>query len=97
MSGRLVLCGMLLAGLALAVLPGCSSKVSKSNYDKINTGMTVAEVEGILGKGTEEAGGGGAIGNLAGSAKVMSWKDGDKTITITFVNDKVTLKAQKGL
>ncbi|MFB3894031.1 MAG: hypothetical protein ACE15C_18645 [Phycisphaerae bacterium] len=97
MSGRLVLCGMLLAGLCLAVLPGCSSKVSKSNYDKINTGMTVAEVEGILGKGTEQAGGGGAIGNVAGSAKIINWKDGDKTITVTFVNDKVTLKTESGL
>ena len=39
----------------------------------------------------------GAVGNLTGSAKVMTWKDGEKTITVTFVNDKVALKAQRGL
>ena len=40
---------------------GCGSKVSKGNYDKITNGMTVAEVEGIMGKGTEESAGAGAI------------------------------------
>ena len=35
-----------------AFLSGCSSsKVSKANYDKISTGMSVAEVEAILGPG----------------------------------------------
>lgn len=97
MSGRLLLCGLLLAGLALATMPGCGSKVSKSNFDKIKVGMTVAEVEGIMGKGTEEAAAAGAIGELKGSAKVMSWTDGDKKITVTFVDDKVKLTVQKGL
>ena len=89
--------GLLVLGLACVMLAGCGSKVSKDNYDKISTGMTTSEVEAILGKGAEEAAAGGALGNLGGSAKVMVWKDGDKTITVTFVNDKVSLKAQSGL
>jgi hypothetical protein len=96
MTRQLILV-LLVAGLTCVLVVGCGSKVSKGNYDKISNGMTVAEVEGIMGKGAEEAAGAGAIGNLAGSAKVMSWKDGDKTITVTFVNDKVTAKIQKGL
>jgi len=38
---------------------------------------------------------GGGIGDLAG--KVTVWKDGDKTITVTFVNGKVAAKVQSGL
>ena len=51
--------------------------------------MTLGEVEGILGKGTEKSGLSGAVGNLSGSAKIMTWGDEQKSITITFANDKV--------
>ncbi len=84
-------------GLVFAAVSGCGSKVSKSNYDKIETGMTLSQVEGILGKGTEKAGLAGAIGKVAGSAKVMTWGDEKKSITVTFANDKVVAKAQQGL
>lgn len=96
MNKRMVVV-LVAAGLACVLVAGCGAKVSKSNFDKIADGMTVAQVEDILGKGAQEAGASGAIGNLTGSAKVMSWTDGEKTITVTFVNEKVTLKAQKGL
>ena len=55
MNKRMVL-GLLAAGLACTLVAGCGAKVSKSNYDKIADGMTVAQVEDILGKGAEEAG-----------------------------------------
>jgi hypothetical protein len=93
-SWRLV--GMVLVGLALTVVVGCG-KLSKDNYDKINVGMTLADVEKILGKGTEKAGAAGAVANIAGSAKVMTWGDDKKSITITFANDKVVTKTQQGL
>jgi len=88
--------GLLLVGLMLGGLVGCA-KVTKGNYDKIQNGMTLSEVEGILGKGVEKAGGSGAIGNLAGSGKIITWGGDNKFISITFVNDKVTLKVAKGL
>lgn len=94
---RHVVPGLVIAGLMCILVAGCGSKVSKSNYDKINNGMTVAEVEGILGKGTEQAGGAGALGNLTGSARIIAWTDEGRTITVTFLNDKVTAKAQTGL
>src|SRR5512133_2221646 len=84
---RILLVTLVAAGLMLVGV-GCS-KVTKSNYDKITNGMTQAEVEGIMGKGTEEAGAAGTIGSLTGSGKVVSWKEGDKKITVTFANDKV--------
>ena len=96
MSSRYVVFGLLVA-LVLTMPVGCSSKVSKENFDKVTTGMTQEQVEGILGEGTEEAGGGGTLGNLTGSAKVITWKDGEKAITITFVNGKMTAKVPKGL
>jgi hypothetical protein len=85
-----------LLGLVFVIVSGCS-KVSKNNYDKIATGMTVSQVEGILGTGAEKAGVGGAIGKVAGSSKVMTWGGDKKSITVTFVNDKVLVKTQQGL
>ena len=97
MSVRRAVTALAIACVLLAFVCGCGSKVSKANYDKIEIGMTEAQVEKILGKGTPQADAGGAIGNLAGSAKIVSWKDGDKGITVTFINGKVTLKAPQGL
>ena len=43
-------------GLAAAcvVLAACGGKVNQANYAKVNTGMSQAEVEAILGPGTEQ-------------------------------------------
>ncbi len=87
----LVLLAVLLGGAI-----GCT-KVTRENYDKIQSGMSLSEVEGILGKGTEKAGMGGAIGNLSGSARIVVWGGEEKSITITFANDKVVAKAASGL
>ena len=97
MNERIVLCGLLLSGLMLISVAGCASKVTQENYDKIENGMTLAQVQAILGKGELQTGASGAIGGLGGSAKMYKWVDGDKTITITFVNDKVTTKVQTSL
>lgn len=86
----------LLVGLMLAAMGGCS-KVNQENYDQIETGMTRAEVEGILGEGTEQSGVAGAIGDLSGSAKVVTWGQDNQSITVTFVNDKVVAKSASGL
>src|SRR5262249_23298494 len=67
-----------------------TSKVTKANYDRIKTGMTRKQVEEILGKG--KTGAGGAIEDFSGATVV--WKDGDKIITIGFINDKVKVKTE---
>ncbi len=94
MNGRRLLALGLAAGLFAIV--GCS-KVSQENYDKISTGMSVDEVEDILGSGEVEGGGGVAIGDVELSGKVMHWGDDEKGIVVTFANGKVVSKAKKGL
>ncbi len=96
-TNRLAIVCLVLIGLGALTLAGCGSKVTKSNFDKITNGMTVAEVEGILGKGTESTAASGTVGDLTGSAKSVVWKDGNKSITVNFINDKVALKTQTGL
>lgn len=86
--------------LAVIIAPailimGCT-KVTAENYDKIQAQMTLAQVEQILGKGTEESGGGLAVGDLNLSAKKVTWKSGDKSITVSFANDKVVMKTKSG-
>jgi len=45
-----------IACLALALsAAACGGKVNQANYARINNGMTAAEVEAILGPGTEQA------------------------------------------
>jgi outer membrane protein assembly factor BamE (lipoprotein component of BamABCDE complex) len=70
-----------------------ASKITKANYDRIKTGMTKKQVEEILGKG--KTGASGAIEDFSGATVV--WKDGDKIITIGFLNDKVKIKTESGL
>ena len=89
MKRMTTLCLVLICAFFLAA---CGGGVDQSSYDKIENGMTLDEVKGILGEPTE-GGGAGALGVSGGS---YTWKDGDKTINLTFVNDKVTLKAKTG-
>jgi outer membrane protein assembly factor BamE (lipoprotein component of BamABCDE complex) len=97
MHVRRTLVAVLLAGLVLSTVSGCGSKVNQSNFDKVKTGMTRAEVEDILGKPTEESGGAAAIPGISVSGKIATWKDGDKVITVTFANEKVVTKGSQGL
>ncbi len=43
------LVGVALLGLAVLAIPGCN-KLTQRNYDKIQPGMSVSQVDGILGK-----------------------------------------------
>jgi len=98
MSKSRALTGVALLALMLLLISisGCS-KVNENNYEKIENGMTVSQVEAILGKGKVVGGIAGAIGNLAGSGKVLTWGDDRRSITVTFANDKVIAKAAQGL
>ena len=88
-----------------AGVAGCGSKVDQSDYDKVNNGMTQAQVEGILGTDKEQstnaaATPGVSVGGMSVpgmSAKTVTWKDGDKTIIVVFTNDKVASKTSSGL
>ena len=77
-------------------LAGCGSPVNKSNYDSIENGMTVSEVQGILGKGSEQSSSDASFAGMSMSAKQMVWQEGNQIITVTFMKDKVQGKAQMG-
>ena len=87
---RVQVVGMVL--LCSILLLGCGSKVSQENFDKIQTGMTQAEVTSILGSPTESNS--IAFGPIGGTTS--TWKENSGTITIQFVNDKVIAKAFSG-
>ncbi|MEB3294536.1 MAG: hypothetical protein VKJ24_15375 [Synechococcales bacterium] len=93
--------GLSLALLLSLLLTSCfGGKVTKENYEKIQAGMKVEDVEQILGKTEDQKGGGVNVGGLGLSAKTMTWRDdpkSDKSITIVVVNDQVTAKSQSGL
>ncbi len=67
---------------------GCS-KVTKENYTKVESGMTVQQVKDILGNPDETKSGGVSVLGVGADTTTMTWKSGDKSITVTFVNDKV--------
>ena len=86
------------AFLMVLVIAGCSkSGVSKDNYDKIENGMTLAEVEKILGPDKKGASGAATLGGLTGKGATYVWEAGDKKITVAFKDDKVVSKSQIGL
>ena len=88
--------------IAIAItlfLSSCSGKLNKDNYDKISNGMSVSQVESILGKGESQASSNVDLGEYGGNicSEVMTWQPGTKEISITFSNNKVMAKAQNGL
>ena len=86
-------------GAALLItmtVTGCG-RLTRENYEKIQSGMTLREVEAILGHASDKDGFSGAIGEFGGSAQIATWEEGDRHITVTFVNDEVVLKTMTGL
>jgi len=78
---------LLIITLSLCIL-ACGSKVNQTNFDKIKSGMSQAEVESIIGKPKNSASMG--IGEFSGST--ATWETNDAKIIIQFVNDKVKIK-----
>jgi len=70
-------------------LVSCGSlKISQENFDKIQTGMSLAQVTDILGPPTESS----SVDVAVFSGTVSKWKAADITISIQFVNGKVVAK-----
>ena len=78
-----------LALLGTAMLLGGCSKLTKENYDKIRTGMHYDEVVTLIGKPENCS---EAIG-----LSVCEWKNGDSTVTVNFIANKVTLRTASNL
>lgn len=74
--------------ISLSLISCSGAKISQANFDKIKTGMTLAEVTVILGEPTESS----SVDVAVFSGTVSMWKAGDVTITMQFVNGKVVAK-----
>jgi outer membrane protein assembly factor BamE (lipoprotein component of BamABCDE complex) len=81
--------GILLALLLCALcVVACGSRINPANFEKIQTGMTMAQVTAILGEPTESS----SVDVAVFSGTVSTWKADDVTITVQFVNGKVVAK-----
>lgn len=95
-------CAFAVLSLAI-ILPGCDSKLTAANYDKVTTGMTRQAVENILGAGTDDTASGTSISSAgiadskAAAEKTYVWKEGGAVITIIFKDGKVVQKSKTGL
>jgi hypothetical protein len=88
-------------------LTGCGqSKVTQENFDKIEKGMTLEQVEHILGNGTPTGGDGGLVAgqvgiDVGGGARSSStveyvWESGQSSITVAIRQGKVIQVRKKG-
>jgi hypothetical protein len=82
---RAVVLGMV---ICMSLVSCIGSPISQENFEKIQTGMPLAQVTGILGPPTESS----SVDVAVFSGTVSKWRAGDVTITIQFVNGKVVAK-----
>lgn len=71
-------------------LAACGTKVTPDNYDRLQSGMSKAQVHAIL--GTPDDVTGNEIGGVLSLTK-ETWKTGKHRITVTFGNDALALKS----
>ena len=96
--------------LVMFALTGCGGSLSKAQVDRIRLGMTVAEVEGILGKGKSVESGevkrlvqesmgedGPKVEIDSSEMRGIRWGDDKKSVTVIFRSDKVFRVFPKGL
>ncbi len=102
----------LCAGSAVAEPDKAASKVTKANADKIKAGMTLKEVEDILGTGKEMKASDFPAARTAiqqrlaqrrqqvldNGGKALKWEDGKKAIILVFTKeDKVAITSTQNL
>lgn len=78
----------LVAAIMLCSLPACDSSPGEREFDRVENGMSKAEVFDILGEPTETSG--LELGGLSGTSAV--WENDRTRMTIQFINDKVKIK-----
>jgi outer membrane protein assembly factor BamE (lipoprotein component of BamABCDE complex) len=80
--------GVFILVICMSLVSCGSLKITQENFEKIKTGMSMAQVTAILGPPTESS----SVDVAVFSGTVSKWKAGDVTITIQFVNSKVVAK-----
>jgi hypothetical protein len=86
-SGKYGILAVLVIGAFCLAACG-ESRINQTNFEKIQTGMSLAQVQAILGEPTEAS----SMDLAVFSGTASKWRQGDVTITIQFVNGKVVAK-----
>jgi hypothetical protein len=97
MFSRRLAAGLVILGLLVCVA-GCGG-VNRKNYDKVYSGMTVAQVEKVLGK-PSAAGPAPSDPALQGATELMTWRDKkkpEKTVSVGIKDGRVVTKSETGL
>jgi hypothetical protein len=88
----------------LAAAGGCESKVNRDRFDQIQPGMSLGEVERLMGgKGEDDTPSGTSIGasglsdTKASKRQIFRWSDKNKSIVVTVQDGRVIDKTQEGL
>lgn len=91
------------AALALTLCGGCEKKLTDEKFDQLKTGMTGQEVEGILrcGSGDDETAGGfnlsgSGVSGSGGTDRVYVYKDGDRSVAVTYRDGKAVQFVKRG-
>lgn len=90
---------------ACLVLGACEEKITVENYDQITNGMTIAQVEKILGSGKDDTSHQGTSIGASGIAsasrskdQVYVWEDkSGAKIIVVFQDGKVVQKSKQNL
>jgi uncharacterized protein YfaP (DUF2135 family) len=90
---------------AVCIFAGCGSAVTRENFDAVTIGMTMGQVEDLLGAGEDDTTTGGfdisSPGLISGAdgprERTYVWKDGSSQIIVVFADGKVVQKRQVGL
>lgn len=69
-------------------MTACTSRINKTNFDRIQPGMTLAEVIHILGEPSSTATLG--VGDIVGTT--ANWENRNGVISIQFFNGRVKIK-----
>lgn len=98
--------GSLCALSCAVLLAACGPEVTNANFEQIEVGMSMVEVEGIIGGSGEKqevrgssigATGVESAGNSGDDRQTYVWADGNKQIIIVFEDGQVSSKRQTGL
>lgn len=85
----------------LSLLVACEQKITAANFDKITNGMTLGQVENMLGSGEDVTASGvsisyGGVADVKKSPeKTMIWKGKSITVTVVFKDGKVVQKSKQ--
>ena len=77
--------------LLLVLLLAACSRVTADNFDKVQEGMSEAEVRALLGAPTES----NSVTVLGMSGTASRWRGRDAEIVVRFINGKVALKTSR--